>query len=238
MKKLIDIKYSPNGKKIYIYNPEFVASQSKKKFEKVLKQHSLFKKIQKCIKNDIKSNDIRKKETAIVLYLIIHCGFRVGNKRYEKQPRGGTYGISTIKYKHITNICDTSVEFDFIGKKGVRNIGRCKNKYICKYLSNKKKNHTSKDYVFPLITSQVVNDYLKRFDEELSSKDLRTWVANILFVKHAVICIKTKCKNPIKTAIVKVSEQLHNTPAVCKKNYIDVNIINYIDKKLKNDDIK
>lgn len=234
MKKLIDIKYAPSGKKIYIYNPEFVASQSKKKFDKILKQHSLFKKIQKCIKNDIKSNDIRKKETAIVLYLIIHCGFRVGNKRYEDK----SYGISTIKFKHISDICDSSVEFDFIGKKGVRNIGQCNNKAICKYLIKKKKTHKLNDYVFPSITSQVVNDYLKIFHRDLSSKDLRTWVANILFVKHAFICMKSKCKNPIKLAISKVSQQLHNTPAVCKKNYIDANIISYIEKKSKNDDIK
>ena len=229
MKKLIDIKYNPNGKKIYIYNPEFVASQSKKKFEKVLKQHTLFKKIQKCIKSDIKSKNVRKKETAIVLYLIIHCGFRVGNKRYEDK----SYGISTIKFKHISKICDSSIEFDFIGKKGVRNIGQCNNKAICKYLNKKKKEHALNDYVFPCITSQVVNDYLKRFDKDLSSKDLRTWVANILFVKHALIFIKAKTKNPIKAAIAKVSQQLHNTPAVCKKNYIDAKIISYIQEKQK-----
>lgn len=229
MKKIIDIKYAPSGKKIYIYNPAFIASQSKKKFDKVLKQHVLFKKIQKVIKDDIRSNNIQKKETAIVLYLIIHCGFRVGNKRYEDK----SYGISTIKFKHIKDICDSSVTFDFIGKKGVRNIGKCKNKYICKYLNDKRKRHTINDYVFPTITSHIVNKYLSKFDKNLTSKDLRTWVANILFVKYAVICKKTGCKNPIKEAIQKVSEQLHNTPAVCKKNYIDINIIRHVEKIVK-----
>lgn len=234
MKKIIDIKYAQSGKKIYIYNPEFIASQSKKKFDKIFKQHALFKKIQKVIKNDIKSHNIIKKETAIVLYLIIHCGFRVGNKRYEDK----SYGISTIKFKHIKAICDSSVTFDFIGKKGVRNIGKCKNKHICKYLKDKCKKHTLNDYVFPMITSHIVNKYLNKFDDKLTSKDLRTWVANVLFVKHAVICMKLRCKNPIKEAIDKVAQQLHNTSAVCKKNYIDINIIKHVEKMVKNDDIK
>lgn len=229
MKKIIDIKYAPSGKKIYIYSPEFIASQSKKKFDKILKQHKLLKKIQKVIKDDIRSKNILKKETAIVLYLIIHCGFRVGNKRYEDK----SYGISTIKFKHLKEICNSSVTFDFIGKKGVRNIGKCKNKNICKYLNDKRKAHGLNDSVFPSISSHIVNKYLATFDEELTSKDLRTWVANILFVKYAVISMKSGSKNPIKDAIVKVSQQLHNTPSVCKKNYIDANIISHVQKIIK-----
>lgn len=253
MKKLIEIKNSPNGNKIYIYNPKYVESQSKKKFNKILKQHALFKKIKKCIKINLNSKNIFKKETAIVLYLIIHCGFRIGNKRYEDK----SYGISTIKFKHITNICNTVVKFDFIGKKGVRNIGQCNNKAICKYLNKKKMNYNSNDYVFPTITSSVANNYLKTFDEELTSKDLRTWVANILFVKYALNTTKdakaakatkaaksgkntdsvkrTNVKKAINHAIKKVSEQLHNTPAVCKKNYIDINIVRHVEEILKND---
>lgn len=234
MKKIIDVRYNPSGKKIYIYNPDFIALQSKRKYERILKQHSLFKKVKKTILKDIKSSDIRKKEIAIILYLIIYCGFRVGNKRYEKQ----SYGISTIKFKHIPFASDNCLEFDFIGKKSIRNIAKCSNKDICKYLKNKKKKHSDDDYVFPKISSKNVNDYLKEFNEKLSSKDLRTWVANILFVKYVVISQKRKEKNPIKAAIIRVSYQLHNTPAVCKKNYIDENVIRHIERKIKNDDIK
>ena len=100
-------------------------------------------------------------------------------------------------------------------------------------MKNKKKKHSDNDYVFPKISSQIVNDYLKEFDEKLSSKDLRTWVANILFVKYVMISQKNKEKNPIKAAIIRVSHQLHNTPAVCKKNYIDENVIRHVGKKLR-----
>lgn len=234
MKKIINMKYSPSGKKIYIYNPDFIASQSKKKFERILKQHKLFQKIKKSILKDIRSNEPRKKEIAIILYLIIYCGFRIGNKRYEKQ----SYGISTIKFKHIPFVSDDCIEFDFIGKKSIRNISKCSNKDICKYLKNKKKRHSDNDYVFPKISSQIVNDYLKEFDENLTSKDLRTWVANILFVKYVVLSMKKKEKHPIKSAIIRVSQQLHNTPAVCKKNYIDEKVVKHIEEKIKNDDIK
>jgi DNA topoisomerase IB len=57
----------------------------------------------------------------------------------------------------------------------------------------------------------------------------------IEYIKQEVI---NKSKKPVKNALEKVSNQLHNTANVCKKSYIDPNIIQLIEEKIKNDDIK
>ena len=56
---------------------------------------------------------------AIVIYMIINCGFRIGNEKYKTE--NNSFGITTLLYKHL-NFYKNELTIDFIGKKGVRNI--------------------------------------------------------------------------------------------------------------------
>jgi DNA topoisomerase-1 len=232
--KILAYGYDTKNRKQYIYNPKFVNKMSTKKYSKILELNDVFKRIADHIQKDILSKDQRTKEIAIILYLIIYCGFRIGNKSYEKA--NGSYGISTIKFKHML-FNKGILTFDFIGKKGVRNTGQCDNKHIYNYLRSKQKLLTNSDSVFENISSSDVNHFLKQFHNDITSKDLRTWNANTLFIKYATEAAASSVKDPIKKAIEQVSIQLHNTVAVCKKNYIDPKIIDSIDIKLKIDTI-
>ena len=178
------------------------------------------------------SKDIRSlktKEIAIILYLMIECGFRIGNKKYEKEYN--SHGISTIQFKHV-KFANGNLVIDFIGKKGVRNTSMCNNEYLNKYFKNKKRNNKIDDYVFTKATSDDVNDYLKKFDASITSKDLRTWTANLWFIEYALKEHKNGTKNIVKNAIDQTSQRLHNTPAICKKSYIDSKVVNMILNKL------
>lgn len=228
-KKIVGIRIDKKGRKHNIYNPKFVENQSLKKYDKIMKNHKIFQKIREQIKKDMLSKDIQIKEIAIILFLMIECGFRIGNKKYEKQYN--SHGISTIQYKHIKNIKGNLV-IDFIGKKGVRNTSLCNHEYLNKYLRNKKRNSKTDDYVFTKATSEDVNAYLKKFDENITSKDLRTWTANLWFMEYALKEYKKGTKNPVKIAIDQTSQRLHNTPAICKKSYIDTKVVNMILNKL------
>lgn len=230
--KILEYRYDSRGKKQYTYNPKFVEEQSRKKYEKIMKLHKLFQKIKKTIHRDIFDKDLEIKEIAIILFIMIHCGFRIGNKFYEKNYQ--SYGISTIKFKHVS-FKKHLVEFDFIGKKGIRNISTCDNMVIYNYLLKKSKRHTKDMYVFEGISSKKVNEYLKKFDKSITSKDLRTWTANLWFVEFSLDEIKSGSKKPIQRAIKRVSDKLHNSSAICKKNYIDKNVIHLVEKNLKND---
>lgn len=233
--KIIAYGYDSKGRKQVLYHPKYIEEQAKKKYKKVLTNHNIFKNIMNKINEDMTSSNNKIKEIAIIIYLIIYCGFRIGNKKYEKDNK--SYGISTIKFKHIT-FDKNNVIFDFIGKKGVRNIAECSNNIIYSYLKDKKKELTDNDNVFTDINAKDVNEYLKQFNEDITCKDIRTWCANFMFIDYVKEGIKIENKKPIKYAIDKVSERLHNTSTVCKKSYIDPNIIELMDKKIKNDDIK
>lgn len=238
-KKILAYGYDSKGRKQVIYNPEFIKKQTNIKYKKILNLNNIFLQIRDDIDININNKDNNIRELSIIIYLIIYCGFRIGNKKYLKD--NNSHGISTIQFKHISfnnvkidNNKKEVMVIDFIGKKGIQNISTTDNKHIIKYLKNKKINKDDDDFVFD-ISSLDVNTYLKQFNNKLTTKDLRTWNANYLFIKYAGEYINDK--KPVKKAIDKVAEKLHNTSTICKKNYINPYIIEIIENKIKNDNI-
>ncbi len=232
--KILAFGFDSKGRKQYIYNPKFVSKMSMKKYKKILQldRDGIFEDIMHQVLDDMcVSNHGKKKEIAMILYLIITCGFRVGNRNYEKLH--GSYGISTIKFKHLSFDKNGKINIEFIGKKGVINQSSCNHKVIYKYLMTKRKRSDLDDSVFAEISSVDVNNYLKTIHPDVTTKDLRTWNANMLFKKYVKEAVADGVRNPVKVSIEKVAEQLHNTLSVCKKNYIDPHVIETVSRKIK-----
>jgi len=47
----------------------------------------------------------------MIITIILTCGFRIGNKKYERD--NNSFGITTLKFSHV-NIIDKYIEIDFI----------------------------------------------------------------------------------------------------------------------------
>lgn len=239
-KKIVAYGYDAKGRKQIIYQPSFVKKQNDKKYKKIFASLKTFEKVKKTVARDLKSRNDKKKEIAIIITLIFTCGFRIGNKKYEKD--NNTVGLTTLKFSHL-KFEKNKIHIDFIGKKGVRNIAICTHKYIYNHLQKKSQEMSADGYVFSYdgskcITSKDVNDYLKKIDQntKITSKDLRTWNANHLFMKYFEEIRKLSAKNvkpakpvknPVKKAIEMVASRLHNTYAICKKSYIDPKTVKY-----------
>jgi len=233
-KKIIAYGYDSKNRKQVIYHPKFILSQNNIKFQKIKQSIKYFSRLKRKIKKDINRDDIDK-ICAIIITLIIDCGFRIGNKKYEID--NNSYGLTTLKKKHIF-IENKFIKIDFIGKKNVRNVAICKNKEIYNFFFNRIKDIGDDEYIFKhndkTITSNDVNKYLynfyKKFNLKITTKDLRTLNANTLFMKFFNTNINSK--NPIKKSIEETALKLHNTYVVCKKNYIDPNIIIFAENQL------
>jgi DNA topoisomerase-1 len=286
-KKIIAFGYDSKNRKQVLYHPSFIAKQNINKYNKIsMASIKFFSKLKRKISEDLGggssgSGNEKTLATAVIITLILSCGFRIGNKKYEKV--NNSIGLTTLKYKHIEfQETNQKLIIDFIGKKGVRNIAECDNKIIYDYLYQKNKNnmnHSDGDrsdrrdaYVFTydgnkVISSSDVNEYLRRISEPYSivitTKDLRTWNANMLFLMYYKKLRKQKQKQKqkrhssetaavaaadvsaaaaadtkdiekdIKKAIEMVAEKLHNSYSICKKSYIDPKIIEELLEKDK-----
>jgi DNA topoisomerase-1 len=260
-KKIIAYGYDSKNRKQVLYNPAFIAKQNAKKYNKIAASVNIFTKLKKKIAADLNSGDEKIKAIAIIITLILTCGFRIGNKKYEKE--NNSVGLTTLKYKHL-KFENNKCLIDFIGKKGVRNTAFCDNNKIYEYLYNKYKKSAAEDYVFTyvsnedvkIVSSSDVNEYLKinsklyskGDDIIITTKDLRTWNANTLFIQYYNKLKKRRGaregeggdvkrdkenKRDIKSAIELVAEKLHNTYSICKKSYIDPEIIANAEKQIK-----
>ena len=204
-KKIIAFGYDSKNRKQVLYQPDFIAKQTAKKYDKISTSIKFFSKLKKKIATDLGSGgDEKTLAIAVIITLILTCGFRIGNKKYEKD--NNSVGLTTLKYKHLKfdNEKQGVLLIDFIGKKGVRNVAECDNKIIYEYMYNKyiKAATTTamgkEDYVFcydgaKVITSSDVNEYLRVISSQYSgkeaepiitTKDLRTWNANTLFLTY------------------------------------------------------
>ena len=263
-KKIIAFGYDSKNRKQVLYHPAFIATQTTKKYDKISASIKIFSKLKKKIAEDLNGNgngngDEKKVAIAVIITLILTCGFRIGNKKYEKD--NNSVGLTTLKYKHLL-FQDNKLVIDFIGKKGVRNVAECDNKRIYDYLyqkTGKERKDAANAYIFTydgdkVIRSSDVNEYLRTISSPYSivitTKDLRTWNANMLFLTYykklrklrrkratvstaisaeateAAIAAATKeTEKDIKKAIEMVAEKLHNSYSICKKSYIDPKII-------------
>jgi DNA topoisomerase-1 len=152
-KKIIAYGYDSKNRKQVLYNPDFIAKQNIKKYNKISTSIKFFSKLKKKIAIDLNSSDEKTKAIAIIITLIFTCGFRIGNKKYEKE--NNSVGLTTLKYKHL-KFEDNKVLIDFIGKKGVRNIANCDNRKIFEYLHNKYKISAMDDYIFSYGTDKII----------------------------------------------------------------------------------
>ena len=227
--KVLAIGYDQKGRSQYIYNKSHTKSSNYNKFKKLIYFGDNYKRIINKINSDLFMIDESKnKQISMILKIIIECNFRICNDKYTTLNK--SYGVSTLENRHIT-IKKNKIMIDFIGKKGVRNKCTLKNNKLSKNIRNKKKLVNKKDRIFSYrkgiqyknITSNDVNRYLKELGD-FTTKNFRTWGANIQLIKNLIN------NKPLKECINITSNRLHHTPSICKKNYLEPNLIKFYEK--------
>ena len=232
--KVLAIGYDNKKRAQYVYNKKFTEKMKKKKFNDLYLFGLQYKKINADINKNLKLDSNEKlKQVSMILKLIMDCDFRVGNDEYLRQ--NNSYGVSTLKNKHIL-VNKDKVTIDFIGKKSVRNTCDVNNKTIKKHLKIKKKTIKNNARIFTYkkdesnikfnVHSTDVNSYIKQFGS-LSSKDFRTWSANIKLIKYLLNSNEDDANKDLKECVQKVADKLHHTPEVCKKNYLYPDLIEF-----------
>tara|TARA_Y100001958_G_scaffold33932_1_gene22101 strand:- start:166 stop:1137 length:972 start_codon:yes stop_codon:yes gene_type:complete len=233
--KVLAIGYDEKNRPQYIYNQSFVKKQNKSKFLKMIEFGESYKKIMNAIKRDLQDKDETKnKQIAMALLLVIECGIRVGSEKYRDE--NNSFGATTLESRHF-KINKDKVSVDFIGKKGVRNTGSIRNKKLSQNLRKKRRTLNKNQQVFTYhygnndytLKNTDVNNYLKKFGN-FSSKNFRTWIANLGFITellhHKDIKNITERKKNVEKSLDIICSKLNNTKTVCKKNYVDPYIIN------------
>lgn len=225
------------GRVQYLYNPKFRAKQEKKKFSKIEKFGEHLPKLRKITNEHLQLKGFpREKVLAIMMRLINSLYIRLGTEKSVKHYK--TYGITTFQKRHLEINKKGELVFSFVGKHHIKHrkvlvdeelaslmwdlksIGGVRK--LFNYLDENGKPHP--------IKPKDINDYLKLITApEFSAKDFRTWGGTLLAALELAeigFCEDEELlKKNIVTAIKKVSEQLGNTPSVCRSSYIHPTVL-------------
>tara|TARA_B100000900_G_C20559482_1_gene708232 strand:+ start:236 stop:1198 length:963 start_codon:yes stop_codon:yes gene_type:complete len=232
--KILAIGVDDRGRKQYTYNPNYIQNSTDNKYRKLIEFGNNYECIMRRVHKDMISfDDGKKKQIAMILKVIDECNFRIGNERYVKENK--SYGVCTLENQHV-KVKGSEVLLDFIGKEGVRNTCRVKHPRLVKNLKQRKKTLQKKDRIFSYrsnnqyysVSASDVNKYLKQFGD-FSAKNFRTWTANVDLIKE--LQKQTgDIKKHLTQSIKRVAARMHHTPSICKKNYINKELIDlYLD---------
>jgi DNA topoisomerase I len=228
--KVQAVDYDAAGRKQYIYHQEFVATQDRRKFRKLLDFAHELPRLREVTNTHLKGEGLgRERVLATVVRLMSRAFFRVGSERYAVSNK--TYGITTLQKQHL-EIQGTDLVFRYTGKHSLhqrkvvadtplvqvlREILELPGRRLFRYEDEEGR---AQD-----VTSRDVNEYIKEIlGERYTSKDIRTWggtvrAATILSDLGPSPARKEAEKNVALTCKL-VASELGNTPAVCRSAYI------------------
>jgi len=162
----------------YVWLSESSPLKQKKEIEKFSKAGELrenLSRIQNHIWGGLDSDDLRRRKTATVCYLIDRLKIRVGD---EKDPEeADTVGASTLRPEHIDFEEDGEVTFSFLGKDSIPHIFRVDlPPEVVRNLKDFSADTTST--LFSGVDSERVSEFLGEVLNGLSAKDFRTCYAS------------------------------------------------------------
>ncbi len=176
-----------SGKNKYVFTSMesiFKSKSDMDKFDLARKLKKKINQIRAAYYEDMKGDDIIKKQLATALYLIDNLALRVGGNKDTKE-QADTVGVTSLRVEHIIIFEDNIIKLDFLGKDSVRYCRKVKVDDVCynnikTFINNKNK----KDDLFDKISSTSLNNYLNHMMEGLTAKVWRTYNASLLFQKE------------------------------------------------------
>ena len=227
------------GRKQYRYHPRWQTVRGEGKFERIITFGGALPTLRRRLRADLKRRGLpREKVVAIVVALMAESLARVGNDEYARTNH--SYGLTTLRSRHVAFLRGGRAQFKFRGKGGkaqeiaVDDARLVKLVRACQELPGQVLfQYKDPEGRIQPVDSDAVNAYLRvAMGESYTAKDFRTWGATL----HAFrLFAATPLPEPdadghtserafasSEAEVVKqVAQVLGNTPAVCRKSYID-----------------
>ena len=239
--KILYQGYDSKNRLQRIYSPAWRQKAVRKKFCELLNLAEQLPKITAAVSREMKGQELTKKKCiAMIIRMVMICYFRIGNKRY--RDLYGSFGAMNIEKRHVkitTRGGKKVMQIVFRGKKGVVNSCIITDQTLIREMAEIMRFREPDEMIFQYLDSGVkvpvraidINFWLKSFDPLITSKDFRTYDSNIfliLFLRehpNPTHITQVARKKIIVRAMKEISEKIHNTPAILKKNYTQGGIV-------------
>jgi len=222
------------GRKQYRYHPEWRQVRDSAKFDRMVAFGEALPKLRRKLKRDLGLAGLpREKVLAVVVSILDATRVRIGNSEYARDNK--SFGLTTLRNRHVSFIRDGRAVLNFRGKGGVQHEVHIGDKRVAQIMRRCQEipgqhlfQYVSDDGQRCPIDSGQVNDYLREaMGDDFTAKDFRTWGATL----HAITLLartplpeapsERALRKAIADVVKQVAVKLRNTPAVCRKSYIN-----------------
>ena len=235
--RLQAIGVDKSGRVQRIYHPSFAARRARLKYEKIVRFGEQLGALRRRTNEDIARADLAKARVlAVVIRLINDLYFRVGSEPSVRRYR--TYGVTTLRNRHLTIKRGGRLVFNFVGKHHIRQRRLLVDEELATLMRDIQKLGGAKLFHYydeeqkraVPVRPRDVNDYIKAAaGAEFSAKDFRTWGGTLLAAVALADLGKaedeTQARRNIVRAIKRVAEHLGNTPTVCRNCYVHPQVL-------------
>jgi DNA topoisomerase IB len=226
------------GRRQYRYHDAWRARRDAEKHERVLEIARQLPDVRDAVVAAIRTRGLNRGRVLATAVRLLDLGaFRVGSEQYAEE--NGTFGLATLRRDHV-HVRGERTFFSYTAKGGIEREVELTDRptaTVVRQLLERPADagedllaYRLDDGTWRDVTSDEINAYLKEISgAEITAKDFRTWNATVLMA--AVLAeepppkSRTARKKAVRAAYARVSEQLGNTPAVCKASYVDPRVV-------------
>ncbi|MBN8769010.1 MAG: DNA topoisomerase IB [Stenotrophomonas nitritireducens] len=222
------------GRKQYRYHPGWVRQRGMDKFDRILAFGKALPALRRQVRRHLALPGLpREKVLALIVSVMGRTYARVGNATYARNNH--SYGLTTLRARHVSLPGTSMAQIRFTGKSGRRHVLHIDDTRLvalirrCHDLPGKMLfQYQDDDGQVRPVDSGDVNEYLRQATgSDFSAKDFRTWGATLTtLIELARLPLSSDASESQRLSlqnqvIASVAGMLGNTPAVCRKSYID-----------------
>jgi len=224
------------GRKQYRYHAEWQSLRSDLKFGQLARMDKALPRIRARIQRDLADGAPTENNFLAALALLLDLAhIRVGNSCYARENR--TYGATTLEKRHIRIHADR-LELKFVAKGGRRVQKTLKNSRLQRILEQISDLPGRKIFAWKdqdghahCVDSGRLNAYLCDIaGMPMSAKSFRTWGSTLAAFRRAVDMLDAQQQPGVRQLCEAAAEELHNTPAICRKSYVHPDVLALAEK--------
>jgi DNA topoisomerase IB len=226
------------GRRQYRYHDAWRVRRDAEKHERVLEIAHQLPDVRDEVVAALHTEGLNRERVLACAIRLLDLGtFRIGSEQYAEE--NGTYGLATLRREHV-RVRGEQTFFSYTAKGGIEREVEIVDKPTADVVRALLKRpddagddllaYRLDDGTWRDVTSDEINAYLKEISgAEITAKDFRTWNATVLMAAALAEAPPPKSRTARKKVVTRaykhVSEQLGNTPAVCKASYVDPRVV-------------
>ena len=221
-------------RKQYRYHAQWNETRGDGKFDRIVAFGKALPKLRGALRRGLALPGWpREKVLALVVAVMADTLVRVGNEGYARENK--SFGLTTLRNRHAEFVRGGRARLHFRGKGGQEQDITLDDKRLAKLVRGVQQlpgqalfQYRDDDGTVRPVDSGEVNDYLREaMGDSFTAKDFRTWGGTLAAFQRLATrelpkeASERTLKELQNEVIQSVAGALGNTPAVCRKAYID-----------------